>query len=63
MTLQDLNYPPRAEIPFALKGRYPGLRTGRAAFPWAFGFCRPFCAQWHRGTPLQSLTVAGAAQE
>lgn len=28
--------PPRAETPFALKGRYPGLRIGRAAFPWGF---------------------------
>jgi len=24
-------YPPRAETPFTLKGRYPGLRSGRAA--------------------------------
>lgn len=29
-------YPPRAETPFAFQGRYPGLRTGRAAFPWGF---------------------------
>ena len=57
-------YPPRAETPFAFQGRYPGLRNRACRLPMVtLAFRRPVSPQWHRGTPLQSLTVAGAAQE